>query len=560
MSVETLPVTPERAPANLDRPRSTRLNPLEGRSLPLTRAVAFTAVGLLMLVSLLLRLRTVHTFYWVDEGLSVGIASHPLRHIPSLLRQDGSPPLYYLLLHFWMAIRGHGEVATHELSMLFGMLTIPTAYWAGTSLFDRRSGLVCALLAAGTPYISVYAEETRMYALLTLLALVVAASFLHAFVFGRRRYLPLFAVSMAASLYTHNWALFLGLMSAAAFVVLVWRTPPPERRALWIDGLLAFGGAALLYLPWLPTLVYQAGHTGAPWDNPPVVWSLSQGTYSIVGGRGAAMVILLAGGSGLLTLRALGGAYRRLQLAVLSLLVLGFGTLLLAWAYSKLTPAWADRYLAVVVAPLLLLAGLGLVRAGRLGLVALALVACFWVLDPIGHSRDVKSNVAAVAGRVRSQLGSNPLVLSTQPEQVPTLAYYLPKVTQFATPLGRTPDPRVFDWRDALARLRRGSVNGTLMPMVRSLTPGQRVLLVIPLNVPKTPLWMKLIVRDSAHWAKALQRDRSLRLIKIFSPAAQLAGVPVRGLLFERRQRAASSPLSFSAITSSSTPSPPAAF
>jgi len=200
------------------------------------------------------------------------------------------------------------------------------------------------------------------------------------------------------------------------------------------------------------------------------------------------------------------------------------------------------------------------VRAGRLGLVALALVACFWTLDPIGHSRDVKSNVAAVAGRVRSQLGANPLVLSTQPEQVPTLAYYLPKVTQFGTPLGRTPDPRVFDWRHALARLRRGSVNGTLLPMLQSLSPGQRVLLVVPLNFPKTPLWMKLIVRDSAHWAKALERDRSLRLVKILSPAAQLAGVPVRGLLFVKRVPAASSALSLNAITSSSTPSRPAAF
>ena len=32
------------------------------------------------------------------------------------------------------------------------------------------------------------------------------------------------------------------------------------------DGLLAFGAAAIVYLPWLPTLRHQAGNATAPWD------------------------------------------------------------------------------------------------------------------------------------------------------------------------------------------------------------------------------------------------------------------------------------------------------
>ena len=49
--------------------------------------------------------------------------------------------------------------------------------------------------------------------------------------------------------------------------------------------------------------------------------------------------------------------------------------------------------LAVIVGPMTVLFGLGLARAGRLGLVALALVVCFWVLDPSARSLDTKSNV-----------------------------------------------------------------------------------------------------------------------------------------------------------------------
>ncbi len=261
-------------------------------------------------------------------------------------------------------------------------------------------------------------------------------------------------------------------MAAAAFLVCVRAAEPEARRALWRDGLIALVGVTVLFAPWLPTLVYQARHTGAPWDLPPVLWSLSQGLYSLVGGRGGATALLLAGGSGLWALRQPGTTEERLRLAVKALAILGFGTLVVAWAYSKVTPAWAIRYLAVIVGPLMLLFGLGLSRAGRLGLVALALLACWWVLDPVPKSRDSKSNVEAVAAQLRHHLGSDPLVLSAQPEQVPTIAYYLPAVKHFGTPIGPVADPGVVDWRSALAKLERSSVHGVLMPMIDRLRPG----------------------------------------------------------------------------------------
>lgn len=533
MSVETLPLEPQPSPVRLRR-EALRDRLVDG-GLPISRGWALAGVGALMALSLALRLRNLHAFYWVDEGLSVGIASHPLRQIPSLLRQDGSPPLYYLLLHLWMSLRGRGEAATHQLSLLFSLLSIPTAYWAGSSLGDRRTGLTCAFLAALVPFLSVYGEETRMYSLVALESIVVAAAFVHAFLLRRRRHLALFAVALAAVLYTHNWGLFLALACLATVAWLALRAPAEERRPLLRDAALGFGGVALLFAAWLPTLVYQARHTGAPWDLPPVLWSLTQGAYSIVGGRGAAVAILLAAGSGLLALGAAGAPGRRLALMAVTLLALGVGTLLLAWAYSKLSPAWAFRYLAVIVGPLLLATGIGLRRAGRLGVVAVVLLAGFWILDPVPHSRDFKSNVGAVAARVRSQLDRGSLVIATQPEQVPTLAYYLPGVRRFGTPLGPVPDPGVVDWRGALERLRRGSVRSTLMPMVAALPVGERLLLLNTTNLKKTPEWMKLIRRDSSHWLDALRHDRSLRLLGTVATGWQYAGVAVRGYLFVKR-------------------------
>lgn len=534
MSTDTFPVlTPPRpaadAPARTPRERlALRLANLE-----LTSWHILAALTILVGISLWLRTRSIGMYYWIDEGLSVGIASHHLTHIPSLLGQDGSPPLYYLILHVWMSIRGRGEVATHELSLIFALLTIPVAYWGGSSLFDRRTGLICATLAAGLPYLTTYAQETRMYALMALLALIAVVSFTHAFVQRDRRYLPVFVVSMAASLYTHNWALFLALMCAAAFLLCVRAAPREERRGLWRDGLIALAGVTVLFAPWLPTLVYQARHTGAPWDLPPVLWSLSQGLYSLVGGRGGATALLLGGGAGLWALRQPGTGHERLLLAAKALAILGFGTLVVAWAYSKLTPAWAIRYLAVIVGPLILLFGLGVARAGRLGLVALALVCCWWIVDPVPHSRDFKSNVGAVAVQLRPHLGHDPLVLSAQPEQVPTLAYYFPAAKHFGTPIGPVPDPRVVDWRSALSRLERSSVHGVLMPMIDQLRPGQRILLVTPTSIQKSPLYLKLIGEDGFEWSKVLYEDPHLKLLETTNDESWSAGVAVRAALYE---------------------------
>ena len=54
----------------------------------------------------------------MDEGLSIGIASQPLFDIPGVLRVDGSPPLYYMLLSVWMDVFGDGPADTQSLSMV----------------------------------------------------------------------------------------------------------------------------------------------------------------------------------------------------------------------------------------------------------------------------------------------------------------------------------------------------------------------------------------------------------------------------------------------------------
>ena len=126
----------------------------------------------LLALSAFVRTRYLSGQYWMDEALSVGISSHSLSSIPGVLRHDGSPPLYYLMLHVWMSVFGSSESSTHGMSVLFGMLTIPVGAWATWSLFGRWAAVIAGVLFAFNPFITAYSQETRMYTLMALLGLL----------------------------------------------------------------------------------------------------------------------------------------------------------------------------------------------------------------------------------------------------------------------------------------------------------------------------------------------------------------------------------------------------
>src|SRR5262249_28760843 len=147
-----------------------------------------------------------------------------------------------------------------SLSLVFGLLTVPVAYWAGSAVFGRDAGWLAAGAAALCPFVSLHAQETRMYTLLVLLSLVAAAAFVLAFMRGQPRYRWVFAAALGALLYSHNWALFLAAGFALAWWALVSRGLTPARY-----GAPAWAAVVVAYAPWAPSLVGQVTTTGAPW-------------------------------------------------------------------------------------------------------------------------------------------------------------------------------------------------------------------------------------------------------------------------------------------------------
>jgi hypothetical protein len=466
---------------------------------------------LLIAISAFIRTRYITGQFWMDEGITTGISSHSLSAIPGVLRHDGSPPLFYLLLHFWIRVFGMSEAATHALPLLFGLLTIPIGMWAGWSLFGRRAGIFTATLFAFSTFLTQYAGETRMYELMGLLGLLATVAFIHGFVYRRRKYLILFAVCEALMLYTHAWGIFYGAGAAVALIPVYLASD--DRRALVRDAVMTFVGAGILFLPWLPNFIYQATHTGAPWAPPPRFGAPVLLSRDLIGGDRITAALVIAGVIGLAPLFT--RAHRRTPEAtkMWALIVLPFATLLIAWLASQLTPAFVSRYFAPVLAPIMLLAAWGCARSGVVGLVAIALSIVF-VAHIASYAPQYKSDMRDIGGEMAPRLHQGDLVIAGQPEEVPLAWYYMPSGLRYANTLGPVGDPRYMNWVYALRRLQNTNPQATLAPLLASLRPGQQVLFVRPLTEGAKnweAAWTQLVRRRSAQWGALLAGDRHLK-------------------------------------------------
>ncbi len=460
----------------IDAPQIVRASPW--RRFPVLRDRLVVAA--LVAVALALRVPNLGRAYWVDEGISVGIASHPLSQLPRLLREDGSPPVFYVILHFWIRLFGTSPEATHLLPLIVSLACVPLAYWSATQLFDRRAGIAAAALFATNPFLGWYSTETRMYPLVVALT-IVGITFAWRAVRERSWTDGIWGVAaFTLLLYTHDWGIYLTAVTA---LVLFGLALSRGDRRMAVGVALMTSAVAALWLPWLPSFIAQAKNTAAPWAIRPNIGDFFADPSSALGGT---MGIIVA------PALAVGVFWTRKQRPigvgrVAGLLVaVGVLTTLAGFLGAQIEPSWTVRYLAVIVAPFLLAAAGALtpMRRGRLVVLGVCILLGTWgavgSLLPNPNAKYAKSNVAAVAGAVSAHLRPGDVVIVTQTEQVPVLAHYLPPGLRYITPSGPVTDPLVVDWRNIVNRLQDSRPCSAVAPSLDALAVGTGVLVVDP--------------------------------------------------------------------------------
>ncbi len=422
-----------------------------------TRVALALAVVIVLVAALVMRFWT-RSDLWLDEALTVNIARQPLDQIPSFLRRDGAPPLFYVLLHFWVGWFGTSDVAVRSLSGVFGVATIPLAWLAGRRLGGRTAAWAALLLVASSPFAVRYDTETRMYSLIALLTVLGFLAVDRALTRPRAGNLIAIGVVTGLLLYSHYWSLYL------VGTVMLWLAWEAGRgRPAWRRGARAsFVAAAvgwLTFLPWVPTFLYQSHHTGTPWATPANFAAMVNAISTFAGGatdqgRLLGLIFFALAGLGLF-----GVATDRFHIDLdirtrplgRPLAVIVVGTLGAAIAGGFLTRSTFDaRYASVVFIPLILLVSVGLLtfrdRRVRLGVLTVAILAgLFGSFPNIATNRTQAGEVtAAIAAHGRP--GD---VIAYCPDQLgPAADRLLPSGRYTQTTFPRGTGPEFVNWVD----------------------------------------------------------------------------------------------------------------
>ncbi len=201
---------------------------------------------------------------WYDEGTSAAMAGRSLFEVIARSAGDIHPPLYYLLLAAWTSLVGQSEYALRFFSVSAGMLALAATIALAHQVFGPRVAVLAGIAASVNPLSIWYAQEARMYALVSLfvvLAGIVAVRLSRGH--ESRDWLGL-AGLVVATAYTHYIAL---ATCAAQILALLPRLTVP----LWRNrALVALVLVLIAYEPWWSTAWQQI--TG--WPSPTAAESL----------------------------------------------------------------------------------------------------------------------------------------------------------------------------------------------------------------------------------------------------------------------------------------------
>jgi mannosyltransferase len=456
--------------------------------------VAFGAVA----VSIVVRFMGPRAL-WLDEALTVNIARLPIPRLFDALRHDGSPPAYYIALHYWMGLFGTGTWTVRALAGTFSVLTLPASWRLGRAVGGRRVAIALLVLTACNPFALRYGTENRMYSLVMLLVTLLALALVRALQRPTVLRLVVLGLLCGLLLLTHYWALYLIAGLGTCLVVgSLWG--PLRANARLATAAVASG--CLLFLPWLPSFVFQAQHTGTPWAASPSPMAIIDVLGEFAGYEQhtgipvfvlfwASFVILAAAvilPAIPLTRRVAGFLGWKRPVPGARLAGPTAGVFLATLAFAMLggvvaNAAFAWRYASVVMPFVVLLVALGLVAAGstRLGrIVTAAALAALGVLGVMAGTQEVlapRTQAAAVAAQIAADARPGDVVAYCPDQLGPAVSRLLPDrlLTQVTFP--RFDDPERINWVD-YARVNEAANPGVFARQVLNLAGPHQVWLV----------------------------------------------------------------------------------
>ena len=210
-------------------------------------------VPILLFTTIMVMTHITTDAYWGDEAVtlrSIGVSPYPTRPIDEIIFEVGVthwPPAYFFGVAAWGNLVGWSEFSTRVLGLFIGLLSVSAIYRLGLTLFDKRIGILSAILLGSSVYFVFYAHELRgyiLYIFLTIACIYLYWKLTHQTTLSRQTVLY-FIISSAILMYTHYLAIFVVITIGLYHVFFA------RQVKNWENIFFSFILIGISYLPWL---------------------------------------------------------------------------------------------------------------------------------------------------------------------------------------------------------------------------------------------------------------------------------------------------------------------
>ena len=194
-----------------------------------------------------------------DEPFSIYHAQMSAHNIINQLFKGNNPPVFELILHFWIKFAGISPFSVRFLPMIFSSLTAVMIFVLGSKMFNYKLGVFTALLFTFTNFHLFFAHEARVYSLFGFLTVCSIYAFVR-FIENNEnnRFFWLLILVNALLFYTHYFGFFVFAIQGLSIILI----SDLRKRFFWKFVLIGLG-VLLLFLPNLWILIGRFGHSAS---------------------------------------------------------------------------------------------------------------------------------------------------------------------------------------------------------------------------------------------------------------------------------------------------------
>ena len=147
----------------------------------------------------------------LDEPFTIYHAQFPVSSIIEQLKNYNNPPLYELVLHFWIKVFGISAFSVRMLPLLFACLSPVALYYFAKKNFSLNVGITSSLLLTFSNLLMYYAQDCRVYSLFLLLSILSIHFYLNTYndTSGKNRNRLFFILTTTLLLYAHYFGAFI---------------------------------------------------------------------------------------------------------------------------------------------------------------------------------------------------------------------------------------------------------------------------------------------------------------------------------------------------------------